>query len=169
MGFSQYVHQAPTQCWKQIPDAAGYDPVMGPRHTHKHPNHKEKGVKNVHAVCQGNTKVGRNSRETSRNRASFAKDERTKSGRKGFWNERSSASLGWEQICGSVYISSFFSPRRSQSNDKEDLLLVELKWRSKSAAALSTTSRQGYSGIISYLASGFRDTEGGVFPLCIKH
>lgn len=45
MGFSQYVHQAPTQCWKQIPDAAGYDPVMGPRHTHKHPNHKEKGVK----------------------------------------------------------------------------------------------------------------------------
>ena len=71
MGFSQYVHQAPTQCWKQIPDAAGYDPVMGPRHTHKHPNHKEKRVTNVHAVCQGNTKVGRNSRETSRNRASL--------------------------------------------------------------------------------------------------
>lgn len=54
--------------------------------------------------CQGNTKVGRKSSETSRNRASFAKDERTESGRKGFWNERYSALLGWEQICGFVYV-----------------------------------------------------------------
>lgn len=119
-----------------------------------------KRVPKAQTGCQGSTKVGKNSSETSGNRGCFTEEEWMKYGRVEVWNKCCSALQGGQQICGFVYITSFHA---SCIQLQRRLATSRVEAGFKCRTAVPATLRPDCCGVISYSAM-VRDKRGWGFP-----